>query len=328
MPVDATGRSSKSIVLRTDNVEELQSVISANLRPAGIVARENGKRNFLFHQQNLENVDICILRGDGAIDISLNTRPQPVSGYIFWMQLQGSCELTFEGKRYTHAPPYACFAGNNVRGTVHNGPRSRQLFLRFDRELVQRMWTEHGLPLAELDNGGLVILPSLIGSALQNFVHFVAGEMKQASSHIHGPRAAKETEQLLITLLMQTIKGGNLPDGAERRPVEPAYLGEAEHLILQRLTTGVAVADLAKGAGVSVRTFYRDFQMHRGCSPMAFFRTKQLEHAHDRLLESSPGQSSVTDVAYDLGFYHLSNFAALYKRKFGCLPSATLKMKV
>lgn len=328
MLVDTTGRSSKSIVLRTDSVEELQSVVSANLRPAGIAARENGKRNFLFHQQSLDNVDICILRGDGAIDINLNSDPHPVSGYIFWMQLQGFCELTFEGKRYTHAPPYACFAGTNLHGAVHIGPRSRQFFLRFDRELVQRMWTEQGLPLAELDSGGLVILPSLIGSALQNYVHFVAGEMKQASSLLHGPQAAKETEQLLITLLMQTIKRGNLTDLAERRPAEPAYLGEVEHLIMQRLTTGVAVADLAEGAGVSVRTFYRDFQTHRGCSPMAFFRTKQLEHAHVRLLESSPGQNSVTDVAYDLGFYHLSNFAALYKRTFGCSPSATLKMKV
>ncbi|KQZ76708.1 hypothetical protein ASE06_05950 [Sphingopyxis sp. Root214] len=327
MLADTTGRSSKSVVLKTDDVEELQSVISANLRPAGIAARENGKRNFLFLQQSLDNVDICILQGDGAIDISLNSDPQPVSGYIFWMQLQGFCEFTFKGERYTHAPPSACFAGNNVRGTIHNGPRSRHLLLRFDCELVQRMWTEYGLPLAELDSGGLVILPSLIGSALQNYVHFVAGEMKQVSSLIHGPRAAKETEQLLITFLMQTIKGRHRPDLADRRPDEPAYLGEVEHLISQRLTTGVDIADLAERAGVSVRTFYRDFQMHKGCSPMEFFRTKQLEHAHFRLLESSPRQNSVTEVAYDLGFYHLSNFAALYKRKFGCLPSATLKMK-
>ena len=327
MLVDTTGRSSKSIVLKTDSVEELQSVISANLRPTSIASRENGKRNFLFHQQSLDNVDICILRGDGAIDVSLNSYPQPVSGYIFWMQLQGLCELTFQGKRYTHAAPYACFAGNNVQATVHNGPRSRQFFLRFDRELGQKMWTEHGLPLTELDSGGLVVLPSLIGSALQNYVHFVADEMKHASSLIHGPRAAKETEQLLITLLMQTIKEKSLPDPAERRPAEPAYLCEMEDLILKRLRTGIEVADLAERAGVSMRTFYRDFQMHRGCSPMAFFRTKQLDYAHIRLLESAPGQNSVTEVAYDLGFYHLSNFAALYKRKFGCLPSATHKTK-
>jgi AraC-like DNA-binding protein len=51
----------------------------------------------------------------------------------------------------------------------------------------------------------------------------------------------------------------------------------------------------------------------------------QRFHAtRQQLTVASPGQTTVTQVAYDNGFYHLGRFSADYRRLFGELPSKTL----
>jgi AraC-like DNA-binding protein len=58
---------------------------------------------------------------------------------------------------------------------------------------------------------------------------------------------------------------------------------------------------------------------------MAFLRERRLDRAHVQLAEASAGSLRVTDVALRCGFQHLSEFAARYRERFGCLPSQTLR---
>jgi transcriptional regulator GlxA family with amidase domain len=84
------------------------------------------------------------------------------------------------------------------------------------------------------------------------------------------------------------------------------------------------VADLARAAGVSVRTVYRASARHLGGPPMTRLRDSRLEHVRRRLLEAAPGET-VTSVAMEWGFLHLGRFSSLYRRRFGELPSQTLR---
>ncbi len=57
---------------------------------------------------------------------------------------------------------------------------------------------------------------------------------------------------------------------------------------------------------------------------MAHLHEIRMTTAHRDLLDSHPTRA-VADVATNWGFTHLGRFAAEYKKRFGHLPSQTLK---
>jgi len=102
----------------------------------------------------------------------------------------------------------------------------------------------------------------------------------------------------------------------------PAAIAWAEEAA--RAGDGVRVDDLARAAGVSVRTVYRTAARHLGGPPMTQMRLSRLRGARRRLLAATPGES-VTSAATEAGFFHLGRFSALYRQHFGESPSATLR---
>lgn len=86
-------------------------------------------------------------------------------------------------------------------------------------------------------------------------------------------------------------------------------------------TTG----ELCLVAGVSERRLRSVFSAEFGISPARFFRMWALDKAHNRFVQSSNGDSAVTRVALDLGFYHLGRFSQYYRQIYGIAPSATLR---
>lgn len=88
----------------------------------------------------------------------------------------------------------------------------------------------------------------------------------------------------------------------------------------------LSVADLAAAAGVSTRTLYRIFRKH-GRSPMKVLKAARLAQVRQRLLHGER-QETVTRLATDSGFTHLSRFSGLYRRVYGETPSVTLRRSV
>ncbi|MCW4465301.1 AraC family transcriptional regulator [Glutamicibacter sp. MNS18] len=87
----------------------------------------------------------------------------------------------------------------------------------------------------------------------------------------------------------------------------------------------LTMGDLAEALGVSVRTLQIAVSRETGSTPSQMLRDARLRHAHQLLLEATPGSVSVTDIAERCGFGHLGRFAREYRRYFGFLPSQTLR---
>lgn len=81
---------------------------------------------------------------------------------------------------------------------------------------------------------------------------------------------------------------------------------------------------LARIAGVPPRTLESHFTRFLGTTPLGWLRQARLAHARRTLVESG-GDASVSQVALDSGFGQLGRFAAQYCRRFGELPSETLR---
>jgi AraC-like DNA-binding protein/TolB-like protein len=86
------------------------------------------------------------------------------------------------------------------------------------------------------------------------------------------------------------------------------------------------VSEIASGCGVGRRTLQRQFRRFLGRMPMEYVRDIRLERARGELLHPSGG-AKVTEIAGRCGFNHFGRFAALYRRRFGEAPSATLKKR-
>ena len=98
----------------------------------------------------------------------------------------------------------------------------------------------------------------------------------------------------------------------------------ARDYILEHSAAAIDITMLAQALGISIRTLQDDFHHEFGMSPREFILQSRLERARALLLDPN-NTMSVTTIALAAGFRDLSHFAAKYQRKYGELPSATLR---
>jgi len=105
---------------------------------------------------------------------------------------------------------------------------------------------------------------------------------------------------------------------------QPAFLGRTESFIHDRCAEDITVEQLANIAGVSVPRLFSAFRKHKGISPINYVTNIRFERVHKALKNAGPG-SRVSDIAMEWGFYQLGRFSQEYKRRYGEMPSETLR---
>lgn len=88
-----------------------------------------------------------------------------------------------------------------------------------------------------------------------------------------------------------------------------------------RLGAPVALEDMARAVGVSVRTLNELCRRHLGVTPMELLRQRRLDAARARL-RMQPN-ASITETALSFGFGHLGRFSHYYFERFRELPRQT-----
>ncbi len=111
--------------------------------------------------------------------------------------------------------------------------------------------------------------------------------------------------------------------GAERQHAAPRSasthpaLARALELIEAHVEAPLAVADIARRAGISARQLERLFHLHLGCGPAAFAQGFRLERAQTLLRQTA---LPVTSVGLACGFASAAHFSAAYRHRFGRSP--------
>lgn len=104
----------------------------------------------------------------------------------------------------------------------------------------------------------------------------------------------------------------------------PSVSRRTSDLLTARLDEPWSIGRLSQTLGFSTRTLHRVVRRELGVSPMRLLRQARLAQARSMLAAPRPG-TTVTSVALDYGFTHLSRFAQQYARHFGEPPSETLR---
>jgi AraC-like DNA-binding protein len=93
--------------------------------------------------------------------------------------------------------------------------------------------------------------------------------------------------------------------------------------IHEHLAETMTLAELCQQAHLQARSLEYGFRDLVGLSPFKYIKMLRLAEVRRRLQTSNAAERSVSELALDCGFCHLSQFAADYKRVFLESPSAT-----
>ena len=201
----------------------------------------------------------------------------------------------------------------------------RHIMVLLRQSLLRRLLSAEQVALLE-SAARTRVLPAH-RSGLATLGHWLDGLLArthQAPEMLCHPAAVHALEQELV---MGLVGGVRLPEGREwPAPASLRRRGfdRAVEYIRHADLTAVDQASLCAAAGVSRRTLEYAFDEHLGLPPMAFVRQLRLHGLRRTLLASALGESTVTELAYRLGFTQLGRLAGEYRYAFGEPPSATL----
>ncbi len=198
-----------------------------------------------------------------------------------------------------------------------------------------------GVPDTVIESGSLALTghaalaapsggPSIVGDsvalgALRDYLRALLARLEQDAGAFDQPAVRAGVTSTLLAGQLAVFAGGDsvivadAGGGTSRRRLVDA----AKVLVAARGEAPMTVPELTASLGVSMRTLEYAFRDVLGLSPVQYLRAARLRGVRRELLRANPA-IRVSDAAARWGFWHLSQFAADYKRLFGELPSATL----
>lgn len=206
--------------------------------------------------------------------------------------------------------------------------RCRRLILRIERAALERQ-VSHMLN-RELKTPLIFDLQlahnSKPGTAWLQTLEYLCQQYNFCADTIDSPAIRKQFANMAITLLLGT-QPHNYSDqlARDRQVALPHHVRQARDYIDAHLGDPINLAELATQFGVTARTLQTGFQRFLDQTPGEYIRELRLERAHAALQYAEPDKAQVTDILLQFGVSNPGRFAQLYKKRFGCLPSQTLR---
>jgi AraC-like DNA-binding protein len=158
-------------------------------------------------------------------------------------------------------------------------------------------------------------------SLTEDVAAWIAAVGAAADAH----RAAALQARLLAWLRSANVETPHAEFGGHALPRRRMAVERVRRFIQEHLAESMTLADLCHHAHLQARSLEYGFRDLVGLSPFKYIKMLRLAEVRRRLQASNAGERSVSQVALDCGFSHLSQFAADYKRAFLESPSATAR---
>ncbi|HLZ01858.1 MAG TPA: AraC family transcriptional regulator [Bradyrhizobium sp.] len=204
-----------------------------------------------------------------------------------------------------------------------------QLILLVERKLVeQRAAALAGKAVQTIEFDPVVDLKAPAAQALQaqmlGLVNLAEG--LRPKRNLSPAAAANWREGILDRLLTGQPHGLSqaIKTFAGEGETLPQALRRARDYLVAHAADPFDLVQLATAAGIGIRALQLGFQRHFGMSISQMLLDLRLAHLNTRL-KAAPPDARIIDIAFDLGFTHVSRMAGAYRQKFGETPSATLR---
>ncbi|NLH80512.1 MAG: AraC family transcriptional regulator [Phyllobacteriaceae bacterium] len=131
-------------------------------------------------------------------------------------------------------------------------------------------------------------------------------------------------EALCSELLLLWADAAGVRLDAATSPAAPHYVCAAEDFMRTHAHRAPTIGEVADAVGVSVRSLSGGFRRFRNTTPGDFLREQRLNGVRDALASAAPNQT-VASIVGRWGYANFGVFAQAYHRRFGELPSSTLR---
>jgi transcriptional regulator GlxA family with amidase domain len=194
------------------------------------------------------------------------------------------------------------------------------------RLLEQRAAALAGMPVRAVEFEPAIELSTANGRALQSHVwNLVDLAERTGPRNSLAPLAAADLRETLLGSLLHGTRHG-LSDAIEmfggQAETLPRSLRRVREYLHAHAEDPLDLVRLAEVAGIGIRALQLGFKRHFGQSISETLLGIRLAHLNVRL-NSAACHDRITDIAFELGFTHLSRMATAYCEKFGETPSAT-----
>ncbi|MBY3297611.1 AraC family transcriptional regulator [Rhizobium laguerreae] len=305
--------------------DELSEILSTPNSPIKVAAEGNMPIAYRCNFVSVgEEVTVADCTYEGTI---LIRREAPSDRMIVFMPMEGNA--SFEGMReqiYSVPARGTILEAGRAAGARLFGPR-RHFGLFVDQAKIVSHLThmfERTIsgdidfhPHIDLTNGPGLVLQQIVSSLHRGLSG--DGPLQRA------PLAVSALCDAAIYLLLETCPNRYSNELALPAPAPaPRHVKWAIDFMQEHIAEPISLSDIAMAAKVSVRTLQQGFRQFRNTTPMSYLQDLRMAAAHRDLLESDARQA-IADVALKWGFMHPGRFAAEYRKRFGQLPSQTLK---
>jgi AraC-like DNA-binding protein len=264
----------------------------------------------------------------------VEVRPRPFRDFaLVHLSLKGTAEMLSDGRRVAVPQGRAAVLAPRRDLRMWWARGSEQLILKVPHALLRAV---SDAPDGSVDLPSVLLLPTGLDAQwrllMQSLLHASA---IPASSPAHA--AWVDHFERGIAMFMLAARGGLSAHATPSAAADDAddAAGEAARAegsdeqriravhdcIERRLGAPIGLLDMARAAGVSVRTLHALWRRPHGLSPMELLRNARRDAVRARLRSRSG--VPVTQIALEAGFGHLGRFSAYYRARFGELPSQT-----
>jgi AraC-like DNA-binding protein len=311
-------------VLHSASHSESQAGLAAELVDHRL-AWGRGRVDTRFSRVRLQHLSMGILHYGAEVEV----RPEPLREFLLvQMPLRGRADILGASASVRVSPSLAAIVSPNRPVRLHWEAGCEQLLIKLPlaglREVARRLLNlpEQALARERFEFAPQLDLGSDAGRVWMGLVDALLRSVPVAGGSAFDARWCRQLEESAMLFLL--LHQPNCLQKAEPRGAMPPAaadpLARMQAYIAQRLGAPVSLLDLARAAGVSVRSLHTLCSERLQASPMAVLRQARLDAARRCLLQ---GGRTVTEVAYAHGFEHLGRFSAYYRQRFGELPSAT-----
>ena len=204
-----------------------------------------------------------------------------------------------------------------------------QLILLIERRVVeQRAAALAGTPVKPVEFEPSVDLTASVGATLHGQVeHLITTAERLGPAKAMSPLASANWRETLLGALLngQRHSSSHAIDVFNGRlEAQPAALRRARAWLEAQAAEPLDLEQLADIAGTGIRALQIGFRRHFGKSISEMLQDIRLAQLSARLKTARPDER-IVDIAFDLGFTHLSRMASSYRAKFGESPSSTLR---
>jgi len=155
--------------------------------------------------------------------------------------------------------------------------------------------------------------------ALRNFIK----DLAIIKSTTNSAAIIHNQEFNLIHHLLLAIAGSHQSNRLHLTNRKQRVLKQAMDYIEANSHEPITVLELAQTSGSCVRTLEYVFKDFFDITPKAYLKSRRLIAVRRELCHSLTSKTSINEIANRWGFWHMSQFAADYRRFFGELPSET-----